>query len=118
MSQLLRRHPRRLVLLCLLAFVWCQTAMAAGWCNSGLVDDPAVATDCHGTAGDTSAAADDCSGCDGALDFGKLPTIAPLPAGHDYTFNRAPHLAGAQAIAACTRPRDGPTLDSLYRLLI
>lgn len=93
--------------------------MAAGWCNAGLAQDTEVSTDCHGVpVGDATGEADACPGCDGALDFGKLPMVAALPSGHDYVFNRAPRLAGEQAIAASARPRDGPSLDDLCRLLI
>ena len=115
----LRLHPRHLVLLCLLALVWCQTAMAAGACLAGLAGDADVATDCHGVPlaqGATDGG--DCPGCDVVPDGGKLPHIAPLPAGHDFALVGAPRRAGiaSRALNAC--PRDGPSLNTLCRLLI
>lgn len=116
---LLRKHSRLLVVSCLLAMVWCQSALAAGWCSDGLVADADVASDCHGR---TQTGAPDggggCPGFDGVPDFGKLPAIAPLPAGHDFSLDDAARRDGIAVIALEARPRDGPALDALCRLLI
>jgi hypothetical protein len=118
-------HRRRLLViwLCLFALVACQSAMAARLCH-GFAGDKAVAeAGCHGMAGDDAAAADaadsaDCPGSTATPDLGKLPSIAPLPFGHDFVVAITPLACAPVPLAATAASRDGPDLDSLCRLLI
>ena len=115
----MRRHRPHIVWLCLLALVWCQVAMASQVCHggggAGTTEAPA---DCHGAGATAPDPAPPCPGSDVVPDLGKLPTVAPLPAGLGYTvassFHRPARGLAKQAVCA----REGPHLDALCRLLI
>lgn len=110
--------PRRLVLICLFALVVCQSAMAAGWCNEALSKEAGTATECHGQPLDASDADGACPGAEGSADLGKFPVMAAAAAGHDFRVDGAPRRTGMAPTARHARPRDGPALDALCRLLI
>jgi hypothetical protein len=94
--------------------------MAASLCH-GALPAPAQATfDCHSQdvesppRGDVPA----CPIGDSLPDFAKLPAIAPRPNG-DELAELARRVAVETLPAQCAiRPRDGPDLDALCRLLI
>jgi hypothetical protein len=116
----LRRRRPFIVWLCLLALVWCQVAMASQACHGGFTAaaDP-MASDCHDmddgtTDGDTPS----CPGSDVVPDLGKLPTVAPLLTGHDFTLAASLCVVALGPVDSTLRPCDGPDLDDLCRLLI
>jgi len=115
----MRRQRRPLVILCLLALVCCQTAMAARWCGgSAAAGDMAVA-DCHGSPDGEGAGSDGhCLGGDAVPDLVKLPCFFGLPAGHDFLLGVTPHAHVVGALDRFACPRDRPQLDALCRLLI
>ena len=93
--------------------------MAGQLCHGGSVAGDAAPTDCHGMPVDDDSLDDpSCPGSDVVPDLGKLPTVAPLPAGHDFSL-ALPLLAVTVDFAPRTaHSRDGPDLDALCRLLI
>ena len=113
-----RRRRRCLVALCLIALVWCQTAMAAQWCH-GMANDDAAMTDCHGRKVDSDTGpSTTCPGQQLVPDLGKLPAVPALLPGHDYVATALP-----AAIRLSPRPvppaiDDGPPLATSCRLLI
>jgi hypothetical protein len=115
----MRRRRPLIVWICLLALVWCQTAMAAQWCHGGVIEEQPAALDCHGAAIDEGSTDATCCPVDDVLpDPTKLHALAPLPPGHDFPLTVA---AGQTDVASYHRfacPRDGPSLSSLCRLLI
>lgn len=113
----MRRHRPLIVWLCLLALVWCQAAMAGQWCQGAAAE--AMPTDCHGMPVDGDAAGDpSCPGSDVVPDLGKLPSVAPLPAGHDFSVALPLRAVTVDHAPCTTHSRDGPDLDALCRLLI
>lgn len=106
--------------MCLLALVWCQVAMASQACHAGggMAAD-AMASDCHDM--DEGASEEDsrsCPGSDVVPDLGKLPTVAPLLAGHDFAPAASLNLVVLGPFDPTACPRDRPELDDLCRLLI
>lgn len=91
--------------------------ICAGPMSSEMVSEQ---SDCHDAgAGDPATKnASSCPGDEVTPDLGKLPTVAPLPMGHDFaTVSCLVGVAvGAVERDACLRAR--PDLDALCRLLI
>lgn len=114
-----RRNRQSLILLCLLALVWCQTAMAAQWCHGLSSDATELANDCHGAPLDADQAdGSACPGTQALPDFGKLPTLAPLLSGHDFPLLVFTTTADAAPTHLTPTSRAGPSLAALCRLLI
>ncbi len=114
----MRRQRRPIIVVCLLALVWCQTAMAAQWCSAAAGAEDVSAAPCHGGPEDADAPGDaHCPGGDLVPDLAKLPIFAALP-GHDFLADVAPHANPRDSQDLISRPRDGPLLDRLCRLLI
>ena len=78
-----------------------------------------MASDCDdmgaGTSGDDARS---CPGSDVVPDLGKLPTVAPLLAGHDFAAAASLNVVVVGPVDPTARPRAGPDLDDLCRLLI
>lgn len=93
--------------------------MAGQLCHGGSFADDAMQADCHGMSVDNDSADEpSCPGSDVVPDLGKLATVAPLPAGHDFSLAIS-FVAATEGLAhSLTRSRDGPDLDTLCRLLI
>ncbi len=94
--------------------------MASQACHaSGGVDADAMASDCHDVgAGTSDDDAQSCPGSDVVPDLGKLPTVAPLLAGHDFAPSASLNLVVVGPVDPTACLRDRPDLDDLCRLLI
>ena len=94
--------------------------MASQVCHGGETDAAkAMASDCHDMgAGTSDDDAQSCPGSDVVPDLGKLPTVAPLLAGHDFAPAASLILVVVGPVDPTACPRDGPDLDDLCRLLI
>ena len=115
----MRRHRPHIVWLCLLALVWCQVAMASQVCHGGGASTTSEApADCHDAGATVADPETPCPGSDVVPDLGKLPTVAPLPAGLDYVVAVSIHCSALGWPKQAVRARDGPHLDALCRLLI
>jgi hypothetical protein len=115
----MRRHRIRLVLLCLVALVWCQLAAAAQACTTGDAAPPSVAMPgCDEQPDAEPCMATDCPAGQALKDASTaaLAFVAPVPARFVpvLTLGSARGVAARDAAALPT----GPPAHFLGRLLI
>jgi hypothetical protein len=116
----MRRHRTAIVCLCLLAMLWCQSAMAwQSWQGATSAEDAVEQSNCHGGKATPASDAEDCCLVGDLLpDVGKLPPFAALSTTAGWNDDRSRRAAPNQRCKTDARSRAGPDLARLCRLLI